>query len=243
MKRRIQIFAGMVVILALGSYALARVNGGDDAHVRTESAPPAPFTVASVVFEQNATDRDAEVVFEVMGGSEGLAKLTVVSPDGRTIIDFTAPGDSQLGIRQFRFESPEPKNIESLKAAYPEGVYTFAGSTASGNKLQGQATLTHNLPTPTSFLRPGTEATGVSVKNLKITWTPVKNVAAYSLYIEQEETGVSITAKLPGSVAAFAVPEGFLTPGTEYVLGIGTMTNEGNASYVETSFTTAGKEQ
>jgi hypothetical protein len=40
----------------------------------------------------------------------------------------------------------------------------------------------------------------------------------------------------------FDVPDGFLLPGTEYTLGIGAETADGNASYVETSFTTAGKE-
>jgi hypothetical protein len=34
---------------------------------------------------------------------------------------------------------------------------------------------------------------------------------------------------------------GFLFPDTQYTLGIGTMTEEGNISFVETSFTTAVK--
>ena len=44
-----------------------------------------PFAIASVHFEQNATDADVEVVFEVRGGDEGLTQLTVVSPDGRMV--------------------------------------------------------------------------------------------------------------------------------------------------------------
>jgi hypothetical protein len=82
---------------------------------------------------------------------------------------------------------------------------------------------------------------GVPVKGLVITWTPVKQLTAYSIAIEQEETGMSLTARLPGSAASFAVPDGFLLAGTEYVLAIGTITSEGNASFVETTFTTAGK--
>jgi hypothetical protein len=237
MTRRIQILAGVTLILLLGSYGLARVGAG------AKFSPPvstgAAFAIARVVFEQNATDKDAEVVFEAMGGSEGLAKLTVVSPDGRTIVDFTAPGDSKLGIRQFRFESPEPKDVASLKAAYPEGVYTFTGATASGKKLESKATLSHKLPAPAAFLKPAANAVGVSAMNLDITWTPVKNAAAYMIYIEQDELDLNVTAKLPGSMAKFAVPDGFLLPGTEYTLGIGTVTNEGNASFVETTFVTS----
>jgi len=234
MKRQLQMVAG--IALLLGSYGLARVGVGK------VSAPPVPFAVASVHFEQNATDGDVEVVFEVKSGKEGLAKLTVVSPDGRAVIDFTAPDASTLGMRQFRFESPEPGDVESLKSAYPEGVYTFAGATAAGGKLHGEAKLNHKLPATVSFLQPKADAQGVGTKNLEITWTPVKNLTAYIIYIEQDELDVNLTVKLPGSVATFAVPDGFLLPGTEYMLGIGTVTDEGNISFVETTFTTAGKE-
>jgi hypothetical protein len=203
---------------------------------------PMPFPVATVYFEQNATDGDVEVVFKIKGGDRGLAKLTVVSPDGRTVIDFSAPDASTLGIRQFRFESPEPRDVEALKAAYPGGVYTFAGTTASGDRLRGAATLSHRLPATTSFLNPGAGARGVSTGNLKITWTPLKNVAAYIAYIEQDELDVNITATLPGSATTFSVPDGFLLPGKKYQLGVGTVNDEGNISFIETTFTTAGKE-
>jgi hypothetical protein len=234
MTRRIQVLAKLTL---LGSFlSLTSVAVGN------EPAPPVHFAVASVHFEQNATDGDVEVVFEAKGGKEGLAKLTVVSPNGHIVIDFTAPDASTLGMRQFRFESPEPKDVQSLKSAYPEGAYTFTGVTASGFKLHGEATLSHTLPAPTVFLQPNVDARGVGVKDLIITWTPVKNLAAYIIYIEHGELEVNLTATLPGSVAAFAVPDGFLSPGTEYQLGIGTMTDEGNVSYVETTFTTAGNE-
>ena len=233
MTRRIHILLG--VTLLLGSHGLALVGVGK------ESGPSVPFAVATVSFEQNATDGDFEVVFEVKGGDKGLAKLAVVSPDGRTVLDFTAPDASTLGIRQFRFESPEPANFESLRSAYPEGVYTFTATSAAGDKLQSKCKLNHKLPATASFLRPTAGALDVGVKGLEVTWTPVKGLAAYIIKIEQDELGVSLTARLPGSVAKFGVPDGFLLPGTEYQLGIGTVTNEGNTSVVETTFTTAGK--
>jgi hypothetical protein len=232
MTRRIHLLAG--VTLLLGFYALAPGAG-------KESGPSGPFAVARVHFEQNATDGDVEVVFEVKGGDAGLAKLAVISPDGRTVIDFTAPDASTLGIRQFRFESPEPGDVASLKSAYPEGVYTFAGATAAGEKHYGESTLNHKLPATAAFLRPGDGARGVGVKDLEINWTPVKNLAAYIIEIEQDELDINLSAKLPGSVVTFVVPDGFLAPGTQYEISIGTMSHEGNISFVETSFTTAGK--
>jgi hypothetical protein len=197
------------------------------------------FEVASVHFEQNATDGDVEVVFQVKGGDEGLARLTVTAPDGRPVVDFTAPDASTLGMRQFRFESPEPQDTAGLAAAYPEGVYAFEGHTASGARLRGESALSHRLPPPTSFLRPGADAQGVAVSGLEIEWAPVADLAAYIVYVEQDELDIHVTARLPGSVTAFVVPDGFLSPGTTYQLGIGTVTDEGNTSFVETEMTTA----
>jgi hypothetical protein len=42
-------------------------------------------------------------------------------------------------------------------------------------------------------------------------------------------------------VVTFVVPDGFLLSGTQYELSIGTVTDAGNISFVETTFTTAGK--
>ncbi len=201
------------------------------------NAESTPFENASVRFEQNATDGDVEVVFEVTGGDDGLAKLTVVAPDGRIVVDFHAPDASTLGIRQFEFESPEPGDVESLKSAYPEGVYTFAGATAAGDAFHGESRLSHGLPATASILRPGSAA--VSADGLEIAWTPVEGLAAYIVEIEQDELGVSVTARLPASETRFSVPDGFLRPGREYQLGLGTVMGNGNASFIEMTFTTA----
>ncbi len=202
--------------------------------------PPAlPFAIATVHFEQNATDKDFEVVFEVKGNGEGLAQLVVTAPDGRKVIDFTAPDGSTLGMRQFRFESPESDAEAAIKAAYPEGTYAFSGLTTSGAQLEGRSTLRHALPPTATLRRPTAGAAGVSTEGLEIAWTPVPNLAAYVLYIEQDEPEYSITARLAPTATSFAVPRGFLVAGTEYVLGIGTVTAEGNISYIENTFTTA----
>jgi hypothetical protein len=226
--------AGRSALLAVG---LGLLVGLPVSGAGKEAMPAAPFPVATVHFEQNATDGDVEVVFEVKGGNEGLARLQVVAPNGRIVIDFSAPDASTLGIRQFRFESPEPRNVESLKAAYPEGVYRFSGATAAGRELRGESKLSHALPPTASLLRPG--AAAGSAGEVEIAWGPVEKSAAWLVEIEQDELGFKLTARLPGSVRAFSVPEGLLLPGTEYQLGLGTVTEAGNVSFVETSFETA----
>lgn len=232
LTRRIKIIAGVALLLVYHSQTLGAGN---------VSGSSVPFALAEVHFEQNVTDGDVEVVFEVKAGDEGLAKLAVISPTGLTVIDFTAPEAPTLGIRQFRFESPEPKDVESLKSAYPEGAYTFDGVTANGGKLHSISTLNHTLPAAVSILRPSADARGVTVKDMEIAWTSVKNPAACIVEIEQDELEVSIKVKLPGSASRFAVPNGFLFPATKYELGIGAVSDKGNISFVETTFTTSGK--
>jgi hypothetical protein len=229
-----------VTVLAVTALAL----GG---HPLADSLPQAgtavgPFDRATVRFEQNATDGDAEVVFEVRGGAEGLAWLTITAPDGRTVAEFRAPDESTLGVRQFQLESPEPPDPDVVKAAYPEGVYEFAGGTAAGDTLRSQATLSHRLPLPATVLGPVDEAEDVRVDGLRVTWRPVDGAVAYLVTVEQEDLELSVTARLPRGSETFTVPDGFLQPGLEYQLAIGTVADDGNASFVESTFTTAGRD-
>ena len=213
--------------------------GGCTPTSEAEFAESNPFPSASVHFEQNATDGDIEVVFKIKAEDEGLSELLVISPDGRTVVDFKAPEPSTLGIREFHFESPEPPDVDSLKAAYPEGVYAFFGTTSSGDKLAGRSSLSHQLPGTAEFIKPASENQGVSVAEPKLSWSQVEGVAYYILEIEQDELNMNLTALLPASTTSFTLPDGLLLPGEEYELAVGTVSSEGNISFVETGFTTS----
>src|SRR3954463_3928951 len=161
------------------------------------------FEAASARFEQNATDGDVEAVFEAIAGDDGLTKLMVAAPDGRTIVDFSSPGRSKMGMRQFRFESPEPTDVAALKNAFPEGEYTFSGSTSSGAQFKDKVKLSHKLPTTTSFVSPQADARNVSVKNLKITWAPIKGVSGYTIELDPSKSSAHLELKLPASATSF----------------------------------------
>src|SRR3954463_14807925 len=199
------------------------------------------FDVASARFEQNATDGDVEAVFEAIAGEDGLSKLAIVAPDGRTVVEFAAPGRSAMGMRQFRFESPEPKNAAALEKAFPEGEYTLTGSTSSGDQFRDKAKLSQKLPPTTSFVAPKADAHNVAAKNLKISWAPVKNVAGYTIELDPSKTSAHLEMKLPATATSFVVPEGILATGGKCQLGIGTISREGNVSFIETTFTVSGK--
>jgi hypothetical protein len=203
-----------------------------------ENQAATPFPIATVHFEQNATDGDKEVVFQVKAETEGLVELIIRSPDGRAVVAFKAPDASTLGMRQFRFESPEPGDSKALKAAFPEGAYEFSGTTISGATLVGKSTLNHRLPATTTFLEPAPETESAPVKNFKMSWSAVEGVSSYIVTIGQLELDASLIVRLPGSSTSFALPDGFLARDTKYKMVLGTVTSEGNTSFVETTFTT-----
>jgi hypothetical protein len=226
-------FVQALMIASLASAASGPTDAADP--------EPASFPLASVHFEQNATDGDVEVVFEVKAAKDGLAELTVVSPTGRKVVDFKAPDAATLGIRQFRFESPEPEDARALKAAYPEGIYEFSGKTASGAAFAGRSMLSHRLPATVTFLEPAAAATNIPIKDVRLSWTAVLGAAAYDIGLKQSELKSNFTALVPGSANSVGVPDGFLAPGKKYKMSIGAVSAEGNISYVETSFTTASQ--
>lgn len=196
------------------------------------------FTVASLHLEQNATDGDFEIVLEALA-EQGLATLTITAPDGRVIIDYKSPA-GDLGMRQFRFETPEPEDLAALKAVYPEGVYTFAGTTGGGVALQGKASLSHTVPAPSSVISPSGART-VALEDVEISWTPVKGAKGYIMEIDQVDLGINITTRVPASITSFTVPDAVLRAGRKYTLAIGTVGENGNTSFVETAFSTRAK--
>jgi hypothetical protein len=199
------------------------------------------FEQVTVRFEQNIADRDVEVVFEATSDAAGLSALKIVAPDGRTVVDYRSPG-STLGIKHFKLESPELKNTGSVKKDFPEGEYTFTGVTVTGVTLRGSAMLSHQLPEAPAIVRPRPEGKGVPTQGLQIRWDVSTKPAGVVIDIEQEKTGRKLSAALPGTATTFNVPDGFLSPGTEYKLAIGSVSREGNMSVLEIDFTTGGKQ-
>ena len=79
----------------------------------------------------------------------------------------------------------------------------------------------------------------MSAAGFEIAWTSAPGASGYIVEIEQDELGVGLKVELPASSSTFAVPDGFLQAGVEYELGIGTKTEVGNVSFVETTFSTS----
>ena len=84
-------------------------------------------------------------------------------------------------------------------------------------------------------------ALSFGAQGLQIAWSAVKGLDAFVVVIAHEKSGREVRARLAASSTSFAVPAGFLQPATEYKLEIGSVAKDGNATFIETAFTTAGK--
>jgi hypothetical protein len=199
-----------------------------------------PFDELSMVYETNTTDGDAEIVITAQG-FEGLKSLHVRAPGGRIVASVQSNdrirGRRAIGLAEVLIETGEP-DIDSVKAAYPEGTYQFFGRTVSGARLFGEAVLSHDvLPGPT--FTPNEEE-GLDPDGVVVEWAAIPGAAGYIVEIENDDLDVNITTRLPGSATSFRIPAGFLAGDTEYEVGVASISAEGNVAFAESSFTTTG---
>jgi hypothetical protein len=222
---------GWIVAAAAALFALACPITG-------AAAEDGRFEKLSVYLERNIQDRDAEIRFEATSGDDGLAALKVSAPGARTVIELKTP-DSKLGIRSLTLESPEPDDDRIVRADFPAGAYRFEGTTTKGERLRGEAQLSHVFPKPAAFEYPRPDQKDVPATALTLRWSVPEAVEACAIVIEQTGSAYEIRAFLPGSAKSFTVPDGFLRAGKAYKFAIGTVAKDGNRSFIEAGFTTA----
>src|SRR5262245_7750510 len=97
-----------------------------------------PFEEASIYIEFHSTAQDAGI--QVALDAEAWKNLTIVTPDGRSILALGGKGSlKKLGLSEFFFESDEPGladlPLNDFLAMFPEGEYKFLGTTPDGDKL------------------------------------------------------------------------------------------------------------
>jgi len=194
------------------------------------------FDKALIYLERNVADDDVEVRIVAKADDTGFAALRVIAPDGRTVIDFKSP-NSKIGIRHLDLESPEPRDKDMVKADFPEGTYRFEATLVDGATLRAEATLRHALPHAPTLSVPREGQTELPAKGAKVRWEPVTDAAAVQVVLKERKGLRELRATLPGNSAVFAIPDGFLVPGSKYELAVGAIHQSGNRSYQEIDFT------
>lgn len=169
-----------------------------------------PFAKTAIFFEFNSTDLDLGI--QIFFDAAGWQEVEVTGPDG-TIFAVTNGGNLQaIGSTEVFTESAEPGldpadvagSIAAFQALFPEGQYTFTGTTVDGDSLMSKAKLTHELP-------------GAPVVDLSdfpiIRWDPVPGVDGYQAifeYVARGGSGVFVfSVDLPAAATEVSVPPEF----------------------------------
>jgi hypothetical protein len=195
------------------------------------------FSELRMTLEQNATDGDTEVVLFAQGGDVGLDRLEITAPNGRRVAKFDGDGRG-IGIREFLLESAEPSDLDAVLGSFPEGEYSFTGKTVTGDCLEGNASLSHQIAPPTNLLTPEEEQV-VGINQLVLSWEAVNGAERYVVELNNEDTGSEMTFEVFHPTTSVAIPAHFLQPDSEYQFGVGTKTANGNVTFVELTFFTA----
>jgi hypothetical protein len=238
MKRRpIQIAAGVAALALLGGGALALDQRSEAA------AKPVRLADATIIVEVNATDGDAGL--QVFLDGEPWRSMTITGPSGRTILAVEAKGRLEgYGLTELFSESSEPSfdvfPLKRFKALFPEGKYSFAGTTVEGKKVVGQARLSHDIPDGPEIVSPADGAV-VAHDDVVARWNPVTTpagieVVGYRAIVGREEPLRVLSVDLPASVNSVTIPSEFLEPGTEYKLEVQAIEASGNQTLTEIAF-------
>jgi hypothetical protein len=218
----------------------ARVNRDGDAQ-----AAPSPMRLAdaTMIVEVNATDGDAGL--QVFLDGEAWRSMKITDPSGSTILDINAVGRLEdFGLTELFSESSEPPfdvfPLEEFKALWPEGRYSFAGTTVDGRRLTGRATLSHDIPDGPEITSP-TDGATVAPGNVVASWDPVPetsgvDIVGYRVIVERENPLRVFSVDLPASDNSVTIPSEYFDSGTEYKLEVLAIEASGNQTLTEITF-------
>jgi hypothetical protein len=207
------------------------------------ASTPVRLEEATMIVEVNATDGDAGL--QVFLDGEPWSSMTISAPDGRRILAInTRTRLRNYGLTELFSESSEPSfdefPLRKFKRLFPEGRYSFVGTTIEGRRLVGRARLSHDIPDGPQITSPvagSTRAPGRVVAQ----WNPVPeptgiDVVGYRAIVERKDPLRVFSADLPASVTGVTIPSEFLQSGTRYKLEVQAIEASGNQTLTEIEF-------
>jgi len=172
-------------------------------HAASASAQNGAFDEARIFIEFNSSDND--LGFHVFLDGEDWKRVRIVSPTGRKIFETQGGGGYKLfGMTELFFEGAEPSldevDLDELLSLFPEGIYTFSGTTVDGEKLVSQATLTHAIPDG-PVVSAEVDEGEVTIRWDAVTTPPGIEIVGYQVIVG------SFQVTLPASSRSVEVPE------------------------------------
>jgi Fibronectin type III domain len=235
MQRRLLI-VGLAAVVAVPAVYLGIAAGAD--------SKPVEFADARLKVEINATDGDAGL--QIFLDGEAWNRVELLDPDGNAVVDVDVTGRAEnYGLTELFSESSEPPFVEfpldQFKALFPEGTYTFRGTTIDGAPMAGTATLTHDFPDGPEILSPAA-GSKLHADEVVVQWAPVTtpagiDITGYQVLVEQEEPVLRVfSADLPPTATQLSVPTEFVQPRTEYKVEVLAIESGGNQTLTELTF-------
>jgi hypothetical protein len=225
----------------LTAIAVTQASSSSDAQA---AAKPIRLAESTLIVEVNATDGDAGL--QVFLDGEPWRSMTMSGPDGQTVLEVEGEGRlTNYGLTELFSESSEPPFTEfplaEFKKLFPEGKYSFAGETVKGQRLVGEARLSHDIPDGPEITSPEEDAT-VGRSNVVARWNAVDesggiDIVGYRAIVTRENPLRVFSADLPASARRMPVPAEFLQSGTEFKLEVQAIEGSGNQTLTEIAFT------
>jgi hypothetical protein len=222
-----------------------------------------PFGDAQIRIEVNSTDGDAGL--QIFLDGEAWKQIRIEDPNGRLVFEVDNFGKlRRLGSTELFMESNEPDfqedmSLPAILKLLPAGVYDFEGTTVDGEELEGEATLTHDLPCGPEVTSPGDGDTLDPNAAVVIAWDQVTNkldttsatgecsdstdieIIAYEVIVELEgaEPPQKLDIFLPASATSVTVPAELIVPAGEYKFEVLAIEESGNQTITEGFFMTS----
>jgi hypothetical protein len=161
---------------------------------------------------------------------------------------------AKQGGTELFMESAEPDFDElplaELLERFPEGSYRFRAKGLEGERMEGVAMLTHNIPDGPHLVSPLEGGALQDPDSTVVIWEPVaapngSPIIGYQVLVVQPDTGVLALPKvtldimMPPTATSMAVPPGFLLPDTEYEWEVLAIEASGNQTLSSSFFRTA----
>ena len=219
---------------------------------------------AKFIFETNFTDEDTGI--QIFTDGDPWKEIKIFDPDGKLIFKVQGKGElKDFGLTELFSESNEPNWIEEELLAdivdrFPEGEYVFVGKSVEGESLEGEATLSHQLPCAPTGLLPAEASTLTNGSAVNISWnlvTDILNIAtedctggpitdgtigAYQVVVENLSSEKDFSIFLNGAATVVTLPPQFVTNDSIFkfeVLAIQVVDGEyGNQTIAESFFCT-----
>ena len=206
------------------------------------------FKEARLITEINSTDGDAGL--QVFLDHEPWKRVAIARPDGQKILDVAAIGVLEnYGLTELFSESSEPPfttfPLDEFKKLFPEGDYTFTGTTTDGTEMRSVAAFSHDFPAGPKITAPKQDST-LDRGSFVVRWGPGPDpsgvsIKGYQVLVVQEVPGPKrvFSADLPASARSITIPSQFVQSHIkEYKVEVLAIDTSGNQTLSEIAFST-----